>query len=480
MPCRRAVRVRRQLAVQRVAAADARQRRARLSPFVGRTANRPGKRGQIVGDGCKIGRPRGMRAPAIFKGPVGLMPLILFLCIAPTVQAAPPWNVGYRKIDVQDALSGDAFPVALWYPSPVAPAPLFMTGSLSPCRLPAILCRWIAFEMSVAPSAPLAAGTFGVIVVSHGAGGLALNHRDLAMALASQGYVVAAPTHPRGKGNDISGVGVWVGRPKQVSRVIDSVLDDGVLGPHIERERIGVVGHSNGGYTALAVAGAVPSTSAVAAHCREHPDDANFCAQGGAATREATREVGHLPDLLDPRVRSIVLMAPNAAPFADDALAKVTVPVLVYAAVNDELTRVRYHAERLARALPERECVVVKGAGHFSFVASFPTALKIVAGVAARDPDGFDRDALHEVMNREIVGYFNRTLQPAGATLTKGAQPASCRSRELRGARSPGRVATLNIAWSRTSRSRGARLALRASAAERARSPHQGSDHPVD
>src|SRR5205814_697230 len=81
---------------------------------------------------------------------------------------------------------------------------------------------------------------------------------------------------PRGKGNDISGAGVWVGRPKQVSRVIDTVLQDGTLGPHIERERIGVVGHSNGGYTALAVAGAKPSTGAAAAHCRDHPDDINF------------------------------------------------------------------------------------------------------------------------------------------------------------------------------------------------------------
>ena len=30
----------------------------------------------------------------------------------------------------------------------------------------------------------------------------------IAMTLASHGYVVAAPTHPRGKGNDVSGVGV--------------------------------------------------------------------------------------------------------------------------------------------------------------------------------------------------------------------------------------------------------------------------------
>jgi predicted dienelactone hydrolase len=356
-------------------------------------------------------------------------PLILLLCIAPAAEAAPPWNVGYRTITVQDALTGESFPVALWYPTPAAPAPLFVTGALSLCRLPAILCRWIAYEMPVAQNAPVAAGAFGVVVVSHGAGGMALLHRDLTMALASQGYVAAAPTHPRGKGNDISGVGVWVGRPKQVSRVIDAVLEDGTLGSHIERERIGVVGHSNGGYTALAIAGAKPNTGAVAAHCREHPDDAKFCGFGGAAAREADREIGHIPELRDPRVRSIMVMAPNAARFTDDALAKVTVPVLVYAAEKDDLTRVQYHAERLARTLPQAECVVVKGAGHFSFVAGFPTALKIVAGEGARDPDGFDRDALHEVMNREIVGFFNRTLRPGGDTRTKSAQPRSCRSR---------------------------------------------------
>ena len=239
------------------------------------------------------------------KRPVDLLPLILLLCIAPMAEAAPPWNVGYRTIPLQDALTGESFPVALWYPTPAATTPLFVTGSLSRCRFPAILCRWIAYEMPVAPNAPVAAGRFRVIVVSHGSGGMALLHRDLAMALAWQGYVVAAPTHPRGTSNDISGIGVWVGRPQQVSRVIDAVLEDGTLGSHIERERIGVVGHSNGGYTALAVAGAKPSTSAVAAHCRQHPDDATFCSFGGAATREATREVGHLPELRDPRVWSI-------------------------------------------------------------------------------------------------------------------------------------------------------------------------------
>ena len=355
--------------------------------------------------------------------------LLLLLCIAPAAAAAPPANVGYRTISLQDPLTGEAFPAALWYPTSAPPAPFFVTGSLSLCRFPAILCRWLAYEMPVAQNAPVAAGAFGAIVISHGAGGMALLHRDLALALASRGYVVAAPTHPRGTGDDISGVAVWVGRPKQVSRVIDAVLADGQLGPRIARDRIGVVGHSNGGYTALAVAGAHPTPGAAAAHCRAHPDDARFCGFGGEAARQASREAGPLPELRDPRVRSVVLMAPNASFFTDEALAKVTVPVLVYAAEQDDLTRVPYHAERVARAVPRAECVLVKGAGHFAFVAGFPTAVRLVVGEPARDPDGFDRDALHATLDREIGDYFDRTLRPGGDRLAPGASPRSCQAR---------------------------------------------------
>ena len=336
---------------------------------------------------------------------------VLLVAFGAATDAASPSNVGYRSIDVRDTVTGDLFPVAVWYPTRAEPAPLFLTSSLSRCGLPAMLCRLIAFEMQVAPNAPPAEGPFGLIVISHGSGGLALNHRDLAMALAARGYVAAAPAHPRGEGNDISGDAVWIGRPKQVSRIIDAVLQDTHLGPRTQPARIGVVGHSNGGYTALAVAGAPPTPRVIMEHCRQHPDDTTFCSFGGAATREATARGGAIPDVRDPRVRAIVLLAPNAVPFTDAALGKISVPVRLYAAERDDLTLVRYHAERLARALPrDREYVVVRGAGHFSFVTRFPPLLKLLAGDAARDPEGFDRDALHETLNREIVDFFDRKL----------------------------------------------------------------------
>src|SRR2546430_16850305 len=107
-------------------------------------------------------------------------------------------------------------------------------------------------------------------------------------------------------------------------------------------------------------------------------------------------------------------MGPKPYTSADDSLAQVCVPVRVYGEERYYLTLVRYHADRLARPLPpQTEYVLVKRAGHFSFVASFPGVLRLVAGEAAQDPEGFDRDAMHEVMNSEIVGFFDRKL-PSG------------------------------------------------------------------
>ena len=81
-------------------------------------------------------------------------------------------------------------------------------------------------------------------------------------------------------------------------------------------------------------------------------------------------------------------------------------------AERDDLTPVQHHAERLAKALaPKAEYVLIKGAGHFSFIASFPDALRNSVGEAGQDPSGFDRNAMHESLNFEIVAFFNRTLK---------------------------------------------------------------------
>ena len=46
-----------------------------------------------------------------------------------------------------------------------------------------------------------------------------------------------------------------------------------------------------------------------------------------------------------------------------------------------------------------------------------------VVGEAARDPEDFDRDAMHEVINPEIVDFFDRKLRAGEPDRRGGAQP---------------------------------------------------------
>lgn len=141
-------------------------------------------------------------------------------------------------------------------------------------------------------------------------------------------------------------------------------------------------------------------------------EDARFCSFGGAVAREAGQIGGDIQDVHDRRVRAIVLLAPHGALFTDEALSNLAVPVRIYGAERDDLTPVRYHAERLAKVLAANaEYIRIRGAGQFSFITSFPDALRNAAGAAAQDPRGVDRNALHETLNPEIVAFFNRTLK---------------------------------------------------------------------
>jgi predicted dienelactone hydrolase len=140
--------------------------------------------------------------------------------------------------------------------------------------------------------------------------------------------------------------------------------------------------------------------NALVQHCTATPEDSRFCFFGGAAAREAGRKGGDIPDVHDRRVRAVVLLAPVGALFTDEALSNLAVPIRIYGAERDDLTPVQHHAERLAKALgPKVEYVLIKGAGHFSFIASFPDALRNAVGEAGQDPRGFNRNAMHETVN---------------------------------------------------------------------------------
>jgi predicted dienelactone hydrolase len=288
-------------------------------------------------------------------------------------------TAGFRTATLPDDASGATVPLLVLYPSAAPERP----ERLGP------------YELGVAAGAAVAAGRFPLVVVSHGSGGSPLVYRTLAAALARAGFVVVLPEHPRNNRNDNSLAGthtILADRPRQLRLAADWAYADAALGPHLRPDSVAVVGHSLGGYAALAVAGGAPTAGP-----RDTPDG----------------RVRPVPVVPDPRVRALVLLAP-ATPWlmAPGALRNVRAPVLLWTAGHDVHTP-PWHGEIVTHGLPagvpvDARCVA--DGGHFAFLTPFPAAMTSPGFPPSQDPPGFDRAAFHEVLNAEIPAFLRRAL----------------------------------------------------------------------
>ena len=171
------------------------------------------------------------------------------------------------------------------------------------------------FDLDVAIDSEPEAGAHPLIVVSHGTGGSNLGHHDTAIYLARHGFVVATPMHPGDNFQDTSAYATdaqLFGRPRHVKAVLDAVVAHPVFGRVVDTARIGIVGMSAGGYTALVLAGGRPDFSKLGAYCREQPADPWVCGRGRKS--EAPPGVTDWALVRDSRIKSAVLLAPALGP----------------------------------------------------------------------------------------------------------------------------------------------------------------------
>jgi predicted dienelactone hydrolase len=306
------------------------------------------------------------------------------------------FNAGFTGRDVP----GDPpFPVAVWYPTEAEES------------------TWLAgpYSITAARDAAPAPGPFPLVVISHGGMGSELGHRDWADYLARRGFVVVAVRHVGDSFDDFSGRGTDVQlnrRPTQVREALDAVLADPVLAPAVDPDRIGIVGFSAGGYTALKTVGAEPKFALCGAHCRAHSDDLELCPSDGHEMPRITRPGWQSPPP-DPRVKAAVAMAPLAVVFDKEALSGVNVPVRLYRAADDRHVQNRWNADIVAANLPAAPEVVTVPGDHYVFLPPCPPAMAAeVPEEVCTDAPGVGRAAIHARIGEELVEFFDRTLGP--------------------------------------------------------------------
>lgn len=128
---------------------------------------------------------------------------------------------------------------------------------------PAAPTRTLATRFWMAPDpvsgAPACGGSAcALILLAHGYGGSTARFDHVGRSLAAAGYVVAAPSFPltndQAPGGHVPGLADAVRQPGDLSFLIDALGDaSDPMSSRIDFERIGVVGHSLGGATVLAL-----------------------------------------------------------------------------------------------------------------------------------------------------------------------------------------------------------------------------------
>lgn len=288
---------------------------------------------------------------------------------------------GYCSVDIVDEDHGVVVPMAVMYPTLMHEK----AEKLGP------------YTVDLAKGAELKRGDYPLVIISHGSGGSHLAYWTLAHYMARNGFIVGMPEHPGNNRNDNSLMGTvdnLVNRPGHVLLAINWFFASRKFAGSLKPDSVAIIGHSMGGYTALAVAGGVP-----ASFPRESPDG-------------RSRQIRVTPDR---RVRALVLLAPASYWFREaGALKGVDVPILMLTGEKDELMPYPYHHARIIMdGVPDRtkvRCRVVKNAGHFSFLSQFPESMTNAAFPPSQDPPGFDRAKFLPEMNNEVLDFLLREM----------------------------------------------------------------------
>ena len=230
---------------------------------------------------------------------------------------------------------------------------------------------------------------------------------------------MAAPDHPRtttfNKDAD-QAAKLWE-RPHDLSRVIDALTANSQLAGKVDAQRIAVIGHSLGGWTVTALAGARFDTIRFEKDCQIHtnPRICSLSAELGLRNRELEKEMA------DPRISAFVSLDLGLARgFSPESLAGIHIPSLIVSAGTDigDLPA-RLESGYLAEHLPKSSSnyVEIPDAMHFSFMQLCkPGAATLIEedtpgdGIVCKDGGTRGREEIHREITFLVTGFLAKTL----------------------------------------------------------------------
>ncbi len=204
-----------------------------------------------------------------------------------------------------------------------------------------------------------------VLVFSHGNQGVAEQSWFLTEHFASHGWLVLSPDHTGNTFSDNSedSYRLFELRPHDISAILDHLESGEHAFGEVTTERVVLSGHSFGGYTTLAVAGAGFRVD----------DLVGQCATAGQAFCDYIDEAKdrYAEGFLDDRVDVAIPLAPAGATVFVEGLADVEMPVLLVTGARDATLPDAVQGSAIWGLLDGSDDLRVQftNAGHFSFTS---------------------------------------------------------------------------------------------------------------
>ncbi|NMG07762.1 alpha/beta hydrolase [Brasilonema sp. UFV-L1] len=280
-----------------------------------------------------------------------------------------------------------------------------------------------------------------LVVLSHGFGANRRFLSYLARHLASHGITVAAVEHPGSnvdavsKASDTQNLAKllsateFIDRPKDISFVLDELAklntQLGQLQGKLNTEKVTVIGHSLGGYTALALVGAEINLEQLRQFCKdslnigEAPGDWLQCS--ATSLRERKLKVK------DERVRSAIALNPLVGKlFGKKGLTQVTKPVLVLSGTEDALTpALKHQIEPFTQLGGEKYLLTAIGGTHLSI--SDPIHPESAATTIVKERRGEETKSLRQ-LTKGVSLAFIKQLTPEAKIYQPFLTPAYAQS----------------------------------------------------
>lgn len=275
---------------------------------------------------------------------------------------------------------------------------------------------FLSADLQLSKDAPVAASGLKhpLVMFSHGAGGNGSGYAWFAEYLAARGYFVALVYHYKANTFDSSAVYVrnrlWQ-RPRDISLQITHILQNPVFGPHIDPDRIGVAGHSQGGFTALWLGGAEVDPELFLAFQRKWKSNDSVPQYLRA---QMHLDAGPARNVRDARVKAAFAMAPgDIQGFGMDAagLRRMAIPAYVVVGAGDTTTPPEDNAAFAAKHIPQARLDVLPGpVGHEIFTNICDQLGRDNYPEACIDAPGIDRAKLHQAIGNAAVRFFDTHL----------------------------------------------------------------------